>query len=132
MKAYTDLNQSKKLAEILPHESADMLILNNVGRSGDVDGTNCHTILKENLNPLAEVPEILPCWSLAALLDVMPISCDDGRHCLSLINSNPNGEVDWLCCYEGDNGNLMMECYGNNQIDACYEMIIKLKENNLL
>jgi hypothetical protein len=120
MKSYTDIEQSKKLAEILPHESADMLILNNVGRSGDVDGTNCHTILKENLNPLAEVPEILPCWSLAALLNVMKES--------ELIGS-PEGT--WLnrVWYKGfpiSRGGY------NNPVDACVAMIIKLHEQNLL
>ena len=74
----------------------------------------------------------IPAWSLAALLNIIPVTCDDGRHCLSLINSNPNGDVDWLCCYEDCNGNLLMECYGINQVDACYEMIIKLYEQKLL
>ena len=44
MKAYTDLEQSKKLAEILPLESADMCFNDNE-----------------------------PCWSLAALLSVFSL-----------------------------------------------------------
>ena len=42
MKSFTDLEQSKKLAKILPTESADMYIGNYVGKSGKVDGTNVH------------------------------------------------------------------------------------------
>ena len=62
IKSFTDISQSKKLAEILPLESADMyyrewkrdtknIRIANVGTAGESD---------------------LPCWSLAALLDIMP------------------------------------------------------------
>lgn len=62
MKGYTDVEQSKKLAEILPIESADMRYL----PSG-----NTHPWVWD------EDPKILavgaaPCWSLAALLEVLP------------------------------------------------------------
>lgn len=127
MKSYTDIEQSRKLEEILPIESADMFWI-HVEREGFNDWWKVETIqgsfICRSMN--------IPCWSLSALLNVMPVTCDDGRHCLALINSNPNGNVDWLCCYEDHNGNLMMECYGINQVDACYEMIVKLHELNFL
>ena len=120
MKSYTDLEQSKKLAEILPIDTADMFWADGerpaVWNNKDVSLDETDT----------------PAWSLAALLDVLPISIDEGRHCLALINSNPNGDIDWLCCYEDDNGNLLMECYADNQVDVCLEMIYELKENDLL
>ena len=75
---------------------------------------------------------MFPCWSLTALLNVLPVSCDDEQHCLALINHNPNDKTEWLCAYEDDKGNLMMECYADNQIDACVAMIEKLHEQNLL
>lgn len=128
MKSYTDIEQSKKLAEILPVESADMFWIHVEEKSPKIDFWKVETI-QRNFKPHSMN---IPCWSLVALLDVLPISIDDGRHCLALINSNPNGDIEWLCCYEDGNGNLLMECYADNQIDACVEMIYKLKERNLL
>ena len=118
-KAFTSLEQSRKLAEILPLESADMLILNNVGRSGNVDGTNCSMILKENLNPLAEVSEILPCWSLAAMLSVLPDYT---------LQTNTDGTVFVVC----DSKKPMISDAYDNPVDACVAMIEKLNELNLL
>ena len=130
MKSYTDLEQSKKLAEILPIESADMCF-NIWQRTNMPPLMTPYCKFQEFFN--METPDFLiPCWSLSALLNVLPISIDDGRHCLSLINSNPNGDIEWLCCYEDDNGNALTECYADNQVDACVEMIIKLHEQKLL
>ena len=119
IKSYTDIEQSKKLAEILPIESADMFYRDN--------GIDVKLMWEHNAQKVTS-----PCWSLAALLNVLPVSCDDEQHCLALINHNPNEKTEWLCAYEDDKGNLMMECYADNQIDACVAMIDKLHEQNLL
>lgn len=125
MKSYTNIEQSKELAKILPIESADM----------------CYRIVAYNSNDTHEYQPYcfsstlesgIPCWSLAALLNALPVSLDEGQHCLALINSNPNGDIEWLCCYEDDNGSLLIGCYGDNQVDACVEMIYELKKTNLL
>lgn len=64
MKAYTDLEQSKKLTMILPIESADMFCL--------VVGNTPHVhVLTEPLSNYSHW-ESYPCWSLAALLDALP------------------------------------------------------------
>ena len=124
MKAYTDLEQSRKLAKILPLESADMRIGNYVGKSGKVDGTNVHYYTKgESFG----APEIIYAWSLAALLDVLPDEVGD-NHYLTL---DKEGK-EYCCCYEDINGNSFKHTFANNPIDACYEMIIKLHEQNLL
>ena len=129
LKVYTDLEQSKKLAEILPIDSADMWWSKNfiyynptaaIGISAEYSNVYTYKFGEDDI----------PCWSLAALLNALPVSVDEGRHCLALINSNSNGDIEWLCCYEDYNGNLLMECYADNQIDACVEMIYKLKEKN--
>ena len=126
MKSYTDLEQSKKLAEFLPIESADMIwVLANP------DLPMIKAIAYKD-SEKSKYYEILPAWSLAALLNILPVSCDDEQHCLALINHNPNEKTEWLCAYEDDKGNLMMECYADNQIDACVAMIEKLHEQNLL
>ena len=140
-KSYTDIEQSKKLAEILPIESADhhyvRIVADFTGKP--VDGKWSHpkygTPNSKYANYIVQnftTYEKIPCWSLAALLNALPVSVDEGRHCLALINSNPNGDIEWLCCYEDDNGNALMECYGDNQVDACVEMILKLHEQKLL
>ena len=134
MKSYTDIEQSKKLAEILPIESADMWWLYITAQGKHI------AMMHEEPDPhyLARMESYgiknaaIPCWSLTALLNVLPVSCDDGQHCLSLINHNPNEKTEWLCAYEDDKGNLMMECYADNQIDACVAMIEKLHKQNLL
>ena len=66
IRSYTSLEQSRKLAEILPPESADMCY--EVGE--DLDGYITKTIY----TPLMHTPyndDYIPCWSLVALLDVM-------------------------------------------------------------
>ena len=132
MKSFTDLEQSKKLAEILPIESADMAhypfgILRN-------NESVVSPLQKSKIEDLQEIYgiQVIPCWSLTALVNVLPVSCDGGEHCLALINPNPNDKTEWLCAYENDNGNLIMECYDGNPIDACYEMILKLHELKML
>lgn len=128
MKSYTDIQQSKKLTEFLPIESADMCYIQELlggGKNGD------YKPYIGDLIPAYGQGKI-PCWSLAALLALLPASVDDGQHCLALINSNPNGDTEWLCCYEDCNGNLLNECYADNPVDACYDMIITLHEKKRL
>lgn len=64
MKAYTDLEQSKKLAEFLPIESADMFY-----RDNGIDVK----LMWEHVAPKVTTP----CWSLAALLNILPETIED-------------------------------------------------------
>lgn len=120
MKAYTDIEQSKKLASILPVESADMMwddwsLIDegwklSVGYYPEIEkdyGRKCY-----------------PAWSLAALLDILP----NGTETHKQVNES-------ISCY-------FVEVYNNkkyfstercdNLLDACVEMILKLKEKDLL
>lgn len=65
MKSYTDLEQSKKLAKILPPESADMFYRDN---GEDV---------KLMWEHLSEIKVTTPCWSLTILLEVLPLGIYD-------------------------------------------------------
>lgn len=131
MKAYTNLTQSKKLAEILPLESADMHYSKDFDGSWFADLAEYTSVkMPKYVDKVEE--HLLPCWGLTALLGVLPVSCDDGQHCLALINSNPNEKTEWLCAYEDCKGDLILECYGDNPVDACYEMILKLHELKML
>jgi hypothetical protein len=143
IKSYTDLEQSKKLAEILPLESADMHYSRDFDDRWFVD-LDEYTSVKI-LKYVDNVEEhLLPCWSLAALLSILPneIITDNKLECHYQIR---------ICKYDGgDNTTLYQIAYGNNRgssgswhdmintgekeslIDCCVQMIIKLHELNLL
>jgi hypothetical protein len=113
-KAFTSLEQSNKLAKILPLESADMYWdllskdkyakVNNIG----------HCLGRTTVYA----------WSLTALLDILPYpqlskdklgSGKDGW----MVSVYPND-----CRYDS--------CWHDNQVDACYEMVIKLNELKMI
>ena len=115
IKSYTSLNQSKKLAEILPLESADMIwVLANP------DLPMIKAIAYED-SEKSKYYEILPAWSLAALLGVLP--------CPTLYQQWDGtwGLDAWVERVKG--------CSVKNvicEVDACYEMILKLHELKML
>ena len=140
MKSYTDLEQSKKLAEILPLESADYCW-----------GLDAET-LHYNSSPYPCAWKdysckeyYIPCWSLASLLGVLPneVITDNRFECHYQIHIR---KYDGF----GDNTTLYQIAYGNNRgssgswhdmintgekeslVDCCVQMIIKLKEMNLI
>jgi len=109
IKSYTNIPQSKKLAEILPIESADMGYLWN--------GTSfCNYPVSNQI--IFKRMENVPCWSLAALLNVLPESYQ--------LTSNKEGKVQLMLIHQ-----LEMDYY-DNPVDAVVDMIFKLKELNLL
>lgn len=117
-KAFTSLEQSKKLAEILPIESADMWWS---WFSDPFDYINGGEYATEPLlhKPVCNPKKIIPCWSLTALLDILPeetrllkSATDDTYHC-----DCPKGNI---------------EKWFDNPVDACYEMILKLHEQKLI
>ena len=112
MKAYTDIEQSKRLAEILPLESADGFWEAQLNESGEWEdilflGTQW-----------ASREVVIPCWSLAALLDAMP----SGK---ALIHDKGNRGYKCIC-------NNIDTYFYDNLVDACVEMIVKLHELKML
>lgn len=103
MRGYTTVEQSKKLAEILPIESTDMVW---------IDYGYCKRILPKDDVDATTYPIITSAWSLPALLDVYPMVV--GR------------DLDMYCCWQ-NNKNLHSKHY-DNPVDACVEMILKLHE----
>ena len=114
MKAYTDISQSKKLAEILPIESADMAWYPSYAKEG-------YSIRMLNdiypLDIIGEEHDEIPAWSLAALVHYLS-SCH-------LISPDP-GETIYYCRCDGQ------EISSNSAIDAVFEMTLKLHEQKLL
>lgn len=108
MKSYTDIEQSKKLAEFLPLESADMYY--------SPLGDDTHPwVLEGNL---FEKDAVL-CWSLAALLNTIEraaiFKTSQGWACQTYVESK-----------------AIISNYHSNPVDACVEMILKLHDLKLL
>jgi hypothetical protein len=131
MRSYTDIKQSKALSEILPIESADMHY-NNASIKGInyadeyraelMDYNTAQKVLSKYLiNPMFG---IIPCWSLASLLSVLPDGTD-------IVKDKADTENEKYMCTVGVKDDII-STFGKNPVDACYEMILKLKENNLL
>lgn len=122
MKSYTDIEQSEQLIGILPLETADMCYwVNDTLSYKDfplvLSWSEC--IGKERY---------LPCWSLAALLDILNIkaySIDED----AIVTLSSYKTVEWDLSIS--NSGLVVVTK-SDPIDACVEIILKLKENNLL
>ena len=116
MKAYTDLEQSEKLSEILPLESADM----RYAPFGDT-----HPWVWDGEVRLLEKDSV-PCWSLAALMELIPdkISINDESYYLSFTKKSVEfrGPITW-------DGQMAKSFEMDNILDAAFEMICWLKEN---
>ena len=122
----TSIEQSKKLVEILPLESADAKYgyiapyeySDRMYDAGYDEIPYPIDFIKKDYSNffVEEYDGELPCWGLAALLNVLPSatldSSDDHHyriHCMERY-------TEWY----------------DNAVDACYEMIIRLNESKLL
>ena len=103
IKSYTDIEQSKKLAEILPLESSDGYW------DFQIDG---YKLIADELGYYKNDSEI-PCWSLAALLKLIP-NFNMFKRTIECRIETTNHLVDKAC----------------EPIDAAFEMICWLKEHN--
>ena len=112
MKAYTDLNQSKKLAEFLPVESADMVY-------NMVNGYNTPWVRIEGIEGLHK--EDVCSWSLAALLSIIPD-----------VSLNSFKDGGWNVMTSQTNDGKMIYADKKDPVDACYELILKFHEQNIL
>lgn len=114
MKSYTDIEQAKKLAEILSLESADMYYMETSPNNYTV--SILQRLERDMLLNQSEYYKMFPCWSLAALLNVLPSATLDSSndhhfriHCMKRY-------TEWY----------------DNAVDACVEMILKLNNLKLL
>ena len=131
MKSYTDLDQSKKLAEILPIKSADMYYEYVLPRSNKLKhipsiGNPVEALEWYNKGythfgkePLSLKEYCIPCWSLAVLLGV-----------IRPINENTytiRGTLDGGAIISFDEATSVM-FQEKEIIDAVFEMVVWLKE----
>lgn len=116
LKSYTDLEQSKRLAEILPIESADIHYLTYSMYEEYCD----EIVYTANLGKPGMYDKCcIPCWSLAVLLSIVP-------------NVSLNNFTDGTWNAMVERNGKMVWADKNNPLDACVELIIKLHDLNLL
>lgn len=110
VKSFTDLQQSKKLAEILPIASADMQYISFRHKDDTIEWI-----------PRLGTPSKydIPCWSLASLLNILPDYT---------LQTNTDGTVFVVC----DSKKPMISDAYDNPVDACVEMVEKLNELKIL
>ena len=122
IKSYTDIEQSKKLAEILPLESADM----------------CWTPFDEKWDAYLGAPNLdaikkeIPCWSLAALSKfILPYIADnDGNNYKFYLSKD--GIDRWIAYYKSDDVSIHICEESYNMIDVIFEMVCWLKNEEYI
>lgn len=110
MKGFTDINQSKQLAEFLPLESAD-----TIWDLTNPDLPTIRAIPYEDSDYNNKYLNIIPAWSLATLYSVLPTFT---------LDSSDDNYFRMHCC------KIFTEWH-DNPIDCCVEMILKIKEKYL-
>ena len=121
MKHYTTIEQSKKLLELgLSPESADMWY-------------NYHRDEWDKIKITSTTPSFLmaslddiPCWSVGALLELIPdvITIDNNELDFELLKGNNSR---YYLGYCGDG--IFRSQRGNSPIDTCFEMVCWLLKN---
>lgn len=126
IRAYTTIEQSRKLAEILPLESADACwtnhLFDSILSSWRIESTPPQEY-KALLNRFVVRGYLIEsCWSLAALLGVLPLVDFTTPQLIG------TPKTLYRCIYNDD---LKSHAY-DNPVDACVDMIERLHELNLL
>lgn len=136
IKSYTDIEQSKKLAKILPLESADMYYSDVPVREW-IDKTDIskgtHVVFKsqifaiENLRHHEIGEDDVYAWSLSTLLEVIPQEIFDGEYIINITEGCINRWELTYDHYENRNHSYYELSVGaDNLVDACVEMILRL------
>ena len=116
IKSFTSLEQSKKLAEILPLESADMVYT-------ITNGYHTPWIRIEKIDELYK--DDFLCWSLAALLNRLPFPI--------LYMEMVAGMILWCCeCHFIETDEVVKIEHCDNPVDACVAMVERLHELKML
>ena len=117
IKSYTDIEQSNILAEILPIESADMYYMEASPNNYTIGVLQ--RMERDMLLNQSEYYKMFPCWSLTALLIVIPnykLSSEHNYHTCTAGTSFGDETVGWF----------------DSPVDACVAMIEKLHNLKML
>lgn len=134
IKSYTDIKQSETLVNILSLESADAKYgyiapyeySDRMYDAGYDEIPYPIAFIKKDYSNffVEEYDGELPCWSLAALLNVLPNGID-------IIKEEADTENERYMCTIGINDDII-STFANNPVDACVEMIEKLRNLKML
>jgi hypothetical protein len=135
IKSYTDLEQSKRLSNILALESADMYYTPSLIKGH----TNYFPHLKRKFTIDWDIEQAIPCWSLAALLSVLPPYLYEWEKGIDF-NLYPSvAKKRWWCAgyisqdlSPKNKDKFTLITHADNPVDACYKMILKLNELKML
>lgn len=131
-KAYTNIEQSKILAQIINKETADFCWGFDQEKCNDnVFVFNC-TPYPLPWKDYTARDFYLPCWSLASLLAQLDetVTTDDGDFDLHILVENGGYYVQYEESYDGS---ILVESgFQEYLMDAVYEVVLKLRELKLL
>lgn len=127
-KICTSIEQSKKLLRLgLDPGTADMCYPHFIRHGADT-----YNEIPEIAEDI-DYPYEMPCWSLAALLNILPQEVFNGEYIINITEGHTNK---WILTYDHyeneDHSYYDLFSGSDNLVDACVEMIIKLKELRML
>ena len=125
MQYYTSIEQSKKLLELgLNSETADMLWEQHFFEIPYV------TVKPYTTKGRSIISHILPCWSLGALMELMPKikEDEDDGGCYPTLCKGYNTDK-WHCVYRSS---IYITNWCDTSIDAAFEMVVRLLENGYI
>jgi hypothetical protein len=136
IKSYTDIEQSKKLAKILPLESADMVLLHEEPyETSDSKFDGLHQVLcvpfdKYDKSWRQKYKNIsyFPCWSLTSLLSTFPVI----NSCTPSLRITITHEYYVEFCIDYFEKKRIITDYYESPVDACVAMIERLHELKIL
>jgi len=132
IKSFTSLEQSRKLAEILPLESADQTWARIAIAGANLDVPEELQYRHNGDMPFQYYSGIgIPCWSLAALRNLLPVGIKINENTY-LFESHNTFDKSWVYRYYNENGTSYLYYKNTMEVNACYELILKLHELNLL
>lgn len=133
---YTTIEQSKKLSEFgLPLASADMFYRPTRDEYDNIDGYfNQPELMTDSAILFFRQCEYVPCWSVGALLDLFPRDKESPILNVTRGGYNIKGSYtrDWFVTLEDENSNIKFSEQAPELIDAVVNMVVQLKEKNLL
>ena len=119
IKSYTDYSQAQILSKILSDESADMVYIATT--NDDIGDTLYTAEYKSEIIIKEGDTDYINCWSIASLFNVLP-HIQEFYPTIEKINDK------YVCRYK----NSGIWTNGDNPVDACYEIILKLNELKML
>lgn len=127
IKSFTSLKQSKVLAKILPIESADMFWYRDA----------VTTEVSPRIMNSMQIPELQsmyysPCWSLAALLNVINQVKEIKYQRVTMLVGRIAGQHWYVELLRVQDEKSVLLEHSKELVDACVAMIEKFNEQNLL